>query len=81
MKLERRKGNYNKAMSFDVLVEVTYRRTRRVRAFNLRQAREFAREREEAYAKRRYDKMNNLGYGVKKVSSVKASPQEEKSDD
>jgi len=77
MKLDRRKASYLRAMPFDVVVEVTYRRTRRVRANTSEQAKEFAKQREDGYAKRRYNKLNHIGYEVKKVSSIKATPSEE----
>ena len=74
MKLDRRKASYLRAISYDVIVEVTYRRTRRVRAIDPRQAKEFAKAREEVYAKGRYDNKKHVDYEVKKVSSIKALP-------
>ena len=80
MKLDRNKTNYLKAGSYDVVVEVVYHRTRRVRALDESQAKAFAKEREEGYAKRRYDKMNKIAYEVMKVSSVNVTPLQEKKD-
>ena len=74
MKLDRRKASYLRAISYDVIVEVTYRRTRRVRAIDPRQAKEFAKAREEVYATGRYDNKKHVDYEVKKVSSIKALP-------
>lgn len=81
MKLDRRKASYLRAMPYDVVVEVTYRRTRRVRANTLAQAKEFAKEREESYAKRRYDQQKIIDYEVRKVSSIKAKISQEKIDE
>ena len=80
MKLDRRKASYLRAMPYDVVVEVSYRRTRRVRANTLTQAKEFAKEREEGYAKRRYDQQKIIEYEVRKVSAIKGKPSEERVD-
>ena len=44
MKLDRGTTDYLRAMSFDVVVEVVYRRTRRIRARNKLEAKEMARD-------------------------------------
>ena len=40
--IERTAKGYTKAKSYDVVVEVKYRRTRKVKAFDIDQAKEFA---------------------------------------
>jgi hypothetical protein len=80
MKLDRNKTNYLKAGSYDVVVEVVYQRTRRVRALDEEQAKVFAEKREEGFARRRYDKMNKIAYDVMNVSSVKVTQNQEKKD-
>ena len=74
MKLDRGTTDYLRAMSFDVVVEVVYRRTRRIRARNKLEAKEMARDRELNVASKRYDKMNKIAYEVKNVSAIKATP-------
>ena len=80
MKLDRNTTDYIRAMSFDVEVEVTYRRVRRIRARNRLEAQQMAKERELATATKRwlYEKLNHIDYQVKKVSAIKATPSEEK---
>ena len=46
MKLDRGTTDYLRAMSFDVVVEVVYRRTRRIRARNKLEAKEMAKDRD-----------------------------------
>ena len=53
MKLDRGTTDYLRAMSFDVVVEVVYRRTRRIRARNKLEAKEMARDRELNVARKR----------------------------
>ena len=81
MKLDRGTTDYLRAMSFDVVVEVVYRRTRRIRARNKLEAKEMARDRELNVASKRYDKMNKIAYEVKNVSAIKATPSGEKAND
>ena len=81
MKLDRGTTDYLRAMSFDVIVEVVYRRTRRIRARNKLEAKQMAKERETSTAMKRYDKMNHIDYEVKSVSSIKATQSEEKQDE
>ena len=80
MKLDRGTTDYLRAMSFDVVVEVVYRRTRRIRARNKLEAKEMARDRELNVASKRYDKMNKIAYDVMNVSSVKVTQNQEKKD-
>ena len=81
MKLDRGTTDYLRAMSFDVVVEVVYRRTRRIRARNKLEAKEMAKDRELNVASKRYDKMNKIAYEVKNVSAIKAIPSGEKAND
>ena len=81
MKLDRNTTDYIRAMSFDVEVEVTYRRIRRIRARNRLEAQQMAKEREFSTATKRYAKLNHINYEVKKVSAIKATPSEEKHDE
>ena len=80
MKLDRGTTDYLRAMSFDVVVEVVYRRTRQSEQGTI-EAKEMARDRELNVASKRYDKMNKIAYEVKNVSAIKATPSGEKAND
>ena len=76
--IERHSKDYYKAKSFDVVVEVKYRRTRKVRALDKEQAREFAVQRETDMAQKRYDKLNHIDYSLESARAVKVSLSEKR---
>ena len=76
--IERHSKDYYKAKSFDVVVEVKYRRTRKVRALDKEQAKEFAVQRETEMAQKRYDKLNHIDYSLESARAVKASLSEKR---
>jgi hypothetical protein len=59
-------------------VEVKYRRTRKVRALDKEQAREFAVQRETDMAQKRYDKLNHIDYSLESARAVKVSLSEKR---
>ena len=77
--IERHSKDYYKAKSFDVVVEVKYRRTRKVRALDKEQAREFAVQRERDFAENRYKKLNHIDYALTNARAVKVAPSEKRS--
>ena len=76
--IERHSKDYYKAKSFDVVVEGKYRRTRKVRALDKEQAKEFAVQRETEMAQKRYDKLNHIDYSLESARAVKASLSEKR---
>ena len=76
--IKRTSKDYYKAKSFDVVVEVRYRRTRKVRALDKEQAKEFAIQREREVAENRYNKLNHIDYSINNVRGVKVSPSEKR---
>lgn len=71
MKLEKR-SEYASADGYDVLLEVTYRRVRKVRALNGEQAKQFAADRERDYASRYYSSASHIFYEVQDVVPLEA---------
>ena len=65
---------YAKATGYDVTLDVTYRRVRKVRAMDPEQANEFAMAREMDYASRYYYSTSHIDYQVKDIEAVAVAP-------
>ena len=77
--IERTAKVYTTAKSYEVVVEVKYRRTRKVKAFDVDQAKEFAVQRERDFAENRYKKLNHIDYALTNARAVKVAPSEKRS--
>jgi len=64
------RDEYLKAKGYNVTLEVRYKRTRRVRALDEDQAKEFARNREEVASSRYFNSQNITNYDVLDVQPV-----------
>ena len=77
-KLEGR-AEYLSGKGYDVTLKVTYTRTRRVRALNPEQAKEFARVREAKYAPNYFHAQNHASYSVDTIEAVDVEMAQSKS--
>ena len=72
-KLETR-AEYLKGQGYDVELTVVYRRTRRVRALNEEQAKDFAMSREANYAPKYFHAQNHGNYCVDSIEAGAVTP-------
>lgn len=66
------RSDYLKGHGYDVIVEVTYRRKRRVHALDDEQAKEFAAARETMYVPKYFSPGKHKGFELLSVASVDA---------
>ena len=79
--IERHSKDYYKAKSFDVVVEVKYRRTRKVRALDKEQAKEFDYKgtAKQAGSMARKSLIKTIGFGIREAKKIINEAKEEAS--